>query len=128
LRASNEALCAEIERLKRSAKRQAAPFAKGKRMARPKRPRRKPGSGTFRYREVPRVDQITEPPIDVPVTLAVCPACGGPLAEAVMDFAYTTDLPPRPRPTVTQYRVAVCRCTVYGTRVRGQHPAVAPDQ
>lgn len=128
LRAVNEALRAEIERLKRSAKRQAALFSRGKRVARPKRPGRKPGSGTFRYREVPPVDQLTEPPIDVPVTLPVCPACGGPLAEAGVDFAYTTDIPPRPRPTVTQYRVAVCRCTVCGTRVRGQHPAVAPDQ
>jgi hypothetical protein len=29
---------------------------------------------------------------------------------------------------VTQYRVAVCRCTVCGKQVRGQHPDVAPDQ
>ena len=35
---------------------------------------------------------------------------------------------PIPRPQVTQYRVAVCRCTVCGTQVRGQHPDVAPDQ
>jgi transposase len=33
-----------------------------------------------------------------------------------------------PRPQVTQYRVWVCRCTVCGHQVRGQHPAVAPDQ
>ena len=31
-------------------------------------------------------------------------------------------------PQVTQYRVWVCRCTVCGNQVRGQHPAVAPDQ
>ena len=33
-----------------------------------------------------------------------------------------------PRPTVTQYRISVCRCTSCGKQVRGQHPAVAPDQ
>ena len=48
------ALHAEIERLTRDAKRQAAPFSKGTRVAAPKRPGRKPGSGHFRYREPPR--------------------------------------------------------------------------
>jgi hypothetical protein len=62
------------------------------------------------------------------VTLAACPACGGPLAETRVDCAYTTELAERPRTTVTQYRVWVCRGTVCGRRVRGQHPEVAPDQ
>ena len=39
------ALQAEIERLARSAKRQAAPFSKGTRVSTPKRPGRQPGSG-----------------------------------------------------------------------------------
>jgi transposase len=64
----------------------------------------------------------------VPVTLAGCPTCGGPLEEERVDLIYTTELPPMPRPQVTQYRVWVCRCTVCGHQVRGQHPAVAPDQ
>jgi transposase len=45
-----------------------------------------------------------------------------------VDLAYPTDLPPMPRPRVTQYRVWVCRCTKCGQRVRGQHPDLAPDQ
>jgi hypothetical protein len=49
------------------------------------------------------------------------------LTESV-DLAYTTKLPERPCPKVTQYRVWVCRCTVWGTQVRSQHPKVAPDQ
>lgn len=43
LRASNEALRAEIDQLKRGGKRQAAPFSKGTRVAEPKPPGRKPG-------------------------------------------------------------------------------------
>ena len=128
LTARNAALQAEIERLTRDTKRQAAPFSKGARVAKPKRPGRKPGTGLFRYREVPLAAQLTEPPVDVPVTLEACPGCGGLLREERVDFAYTTDLPPLPRPIVTQYRVSICRCTVCGQHVRGQHPAVAPDQ
>jgi transposase len=121
-------LCAEIEQLKRGGKRQAAPFSKGTRVTEPKPPGRKPGSGTFRYREAPPPEAITEPPVDVRVILDACPACGGPLAEERVDFAYTTELPDLPRPRVTQYRVWVCRCTACGTQVRGQHPDLAPDQ
>ncbi|MGH8059283.1 MAG: IS66 family transposase [Candidatus Entotheonellia bacterium] len=66
--------------------------------------------------------------MDVPVTLDACPTCGGPLEQERADFVYTVELPQMPRPQVTQYRVWVCRCTVCGHRVRGQHPAVATDQ
>jgi transposase len=128
LTASNEALRAELEQLKRGGKRQAAPFSKGTRVAEPKTPGRKSGSGTFRYREAPPPEAITEPPVDVKVTLDACPACGGPLEEERVDFAYRTELPQVPRPKVTQYRVWVCRCTVCGRQVRGQHPDLAPEQ
>lgn len=121
-------LRAEIEQLKRGGKRQAAPFSKGTREPEPKRPGRKPSSGTFRYREAPPPEAITMPPVDVKVTLDGCPTCGGPLEEARVDFAYQTELPECPRPQVTQYRVWVCRCTVCGQTVRGQHPDLAPDQ
>jgi transposase len=128
LRASHEALRAEIDQLTRGGKRQAAPFSKGTRVADPKPPGRKPGSGTFRYREAPPPEAITEPPVDVRVTLDACPACGGLLEEERVDLAYRTELPALPRPQVTQYRVWVCRCTVCGHTVRGQHPDLAPDQ
>jgi transposase len=121
-------LCAEIEQLKRGGKRQAAPFSKGTRVADPKPPGRKPGSGTFRYREAPRPAEITEPPVDVRVLVDACPACGGLLTAERVDDAYTTELPALPRPQVTPYRVWVCRCVICGKQVRGQHPDVAPDQ
>jgi hypothetical protein len=128
LRASHEALRAEIDQLKRGGKRQAAPFSKDTRVADPKPPGRKPGSGTFRYREAPPPEAITEPPVDVRVTLAACPACGGPLEEERVDCAYRTEIPALPRPQVTQYRVWVCRCTVCGHTMRGQHSDLALDQ
>ena len=136
LTATIEGLRAEIARLQRGAKRQAAPFSKGSRVAKPKRPGRKPGSGAFSFRQAPRPEEITEPPVEAPVTLESCPGCGGKLEEERVDpsarlrtgFAYITDLPPIPRPKVTQYRVWVCRCTACGQRVRGQHPDLTPDQ
>lgn len=76
LAASNETLQAENAELKRGAKRQAAPFSKGNRVSQPKRPGRKPGEGTFSFRQAPRPEEITEPPVNVPVTLESCPACG----------------------------------------------------
>ena len=128
LTARVEALQAEVERLRRGAKRQAAPFSKGTRVVKPKRPGRKPGAGAFHDRHAPPPEAITEPHVDVQVTLAGCPTCGAPLAEERVDFVYMTEIPPKPRPQVTQYRVWVCRCTVCGHQVRGQHPEVALDQ
>ena len=130
LSATIEALRAENSQLRRSAKRQAAPFSKGARVSEPKRPGRKPGSGAFSFRQAPQPEEITEPPVDVPVTLEACPECGGALAEERVDpsaklrtgFAYITDIPEIPRPKVTQYRVWVCRCRGCGQQVRGQHP------
>lgn len=128
LTARNEALQAEIEPLRRGAKRQAAPFSQGTRVTPPQRPGRTPGSGLFCYRTAPLPTQITEPPVDVPVTLDACPDCGGPLVKDRVDSASTTAIPAIPRPRVTLYRVAVGRCTVCGKQVRGHHPNVAPDQ
>ena len=128
LTATIEALRAEISGLKRSTKRQAAPFSKGTRVSKPKRPGRKPGSGTFSFRQTPEPEEFTEPPVDVPVILEACPECGGRLEEERVDFAYVTDIPEIPRPKVTQYRVRVCRCSGCGQQVRGQHPDLAPNQ
>src|SRR6266511_5014487 len=121
-------LCAEIEQLKRGGKRQAALSSKGTRVADPQPPGHKPGAAALRYREAPPPEEITEPPVDVRVILDTCPICGGPLAEERVDLASTTERPARPRPEVTQYRVWICRCTVCGMQVRGQHPDLAPDQ
>src|ERR671915_1845503 len=110
LTASNESLRGEIAELKRSTKRQAAPFSKGTRVSNPKRPGRQPGEGTFSFRQAPRPEAITEPPVNVPVTLECCPRCSGKLAEERVDLAYLIELPPIPPPRGTQYQGWVCRC------------------
>ena len=91
----------------RAGKRQAAPFSKGSRTSKPRRPGRKPGMGNFSYRKPPPVDELSGPPVDV---------------------AYVTDIPEMPRPQVTEYRVQVCRCRGCGRRVRGRHAEVGADQ
>jgi transposase len=128
LQARNQGLQAEVERLTRQSKRQAAPFSRGTRSQQPKRPGRKPGKGTFSFRKAPHPEEVTEPPVNVPVNRECYPGCGGKLREHRVDFAYVTELPPLPKPRVTQYRVWVCRCTGCGRQVRGEHPELATNQ
>ena len=77
LTAANEELHKQVAELKRARKRQAAPFSKGGRSSRPKRPGRKPGMGSFSYRKPPSPDEVTEPVVEVAVAVEVCPGCGG---------------------------------------------------
>ena len=65
LSAENAALRAQLEQRTRDAKRQAAPFSKGRREAQPKPPGRKPGRGRFTFRTPPTPGQWTAPPIEV---------------------------------------------------------------
>jgi hypothetical protein len=88
----------EVERLTREKKRQAAPFSKGTRASKPKRPGRQPGSGTFSFRQAPKPEEITESPVEVPVTLEACPGCGGQLAEERVDWLTSPIFHPCPDP------------------------------
>lgn len=128
LGAEVESLRAEVESLKRGGKRQAAPFSKGTRVKDPKRPGRKPGRGLFKRREAPSPDQLSEPPIDVPVAEPACPKCGGELAEDRVEEASITDLPEVVRPRVRLFRVGVRRCRRCGAKARGRHPDLAAAQ
>ena len=119
---------AELAAAKRQQHRQAAPFSTGERVSQPKRPGRRPGGGRFEYRRAPEAAAVTGMPVAVPVTSAVCPRCGGTLEPPTVEPAWVTDLPESPRPQVTEYRVAVCRCQRCGRVVRGTHPDVAADQ
>ena len=118
----------QLAAAQRAGKRQAAPFSKGERTSKPRRPGRKPGTGNFSYRKPPAVDELTAPPVDVAVSAESCPGCGGILEHEGESLAYVTDIPPMPRPQVTEYRVQVCRCVSCGRRVRGRHRDVGPDQ
>ena len=128
LLAENAALRAQLDRLARDAKRQAAPYSRGQRKAQPKRPGRKPGRGRFTFRTLPTPDQWTEPPIEVRLPKPACSCCGEPLQEHRVDLAAITDLPPQPKPVVQPYRVWVYRCPACETTVRAPHPDLAPDQ
>ena len=128
LTATNEELRKEVAALQRAGKRQAAPFSKGSRTSKPKRPGRKPGTGLFSYRKPPSPDDVTEPLVDVAVAGDACPGCGGRLEHEGVHVAYVTDIPPIPRPQVRGYRVQICRCRSCGMQVRGRHPDVGPDQ
>ena len=136
LTATIKELRKELAEARRAGKRQAAPFSKGGRTSRPKRPGRKPGIGSFSYRKPPSPDEVTEPPVDVEVAGDSCPGCGGRLEYEGVQVAYVTDIPSMPRPQVTEYRVRIpyrgtgqaCRCLCCGKRVRGRHPDVGPDQ
>src|SRR5450755_2475041 len=66
----------ENERLKRSQRRQAAPFSKEKPVKNPKKPGRKKGQGSFRRRDAPTQNPTVTVNADAPPN---CPFCGGPL-------------------------------------------------
>ena len=118
-------LRAEIERLKRSQNRQAAPFSKGQRKADPQRPGRKPGKGPFTRRAAPAEAPMRTVAAKAP---SACPFCGGCLEQEGEEIATTSDVPTHPEPVITLYRVAVCRCQGCGKRVRGTAAGLAPDQ
>ncbi len=129
LREENERLRRQIQDLEeelRASKRQAAPFSKGQRVANPKRPGRKAGQGPFRHREAPG-ESMSAQTVEAAAP-AACPACGGALIAEGEEWASTTDVPVRPQPVVTLYRVAVCRCMACGKRVRGTATGLASDQ
>lgn len=128
LLAENARLSAEIEELKRSNARSAAPFSKNKRQKNPKRPGRKAGQGQFSNRPAPSQEQYTEPIEEVPVVETECPDCGGELVEAGEEIVTNTELPPVPKPEVKAYRVHIRCCAGCHRKVRGRHAQVAPDQ
>ena len=128
LTATVKELRRQLAAAQRSGKRQAAPFSKGGRTDRPRRPGRKPGIGSFSYRKPPSASELWGPPVDVSVDDDNCPGCGGVLEQEGVDVAYVTDIPAMPRPQVTEYRVQVCRCRGCGRRVRGRHAEVGADQ
>ena len=108
----------ELEAAHRAAKRQAAPFSKGKPTTTPKRPGRKPGRayGPRRWRPSPtHVDAIVDvfPP-------AACPHCGDAVVgTGDVRVQYQADIP-SVRPHVTAFRCHVGRCQGCRRRVAGR--------
>lgn len=121
------AALAEIDRLKRSGKRQATPFSTGQRQAKPKKPGRKPGQGNFTRRPAPPPESYTAE-VSVPVAGEHCPACDGPLEPRGVETVTKTDLPPVVRLEVTAYHLQLCQCAACHRPVRATHPDVPADQ
>lgn len=121
---------AELERRlddqQRSAKRQAAPFAKGPPKPRPKKPGRKAGQqhGPHAHRPAPPpeiIDEVLEAPLP-----DACPHCGGSLAaDDDVDEQFQTDLPSQP--VRRRFRIHKGTCRGCGRRVRGRHPLQTSD-
>ena len=119
-------LQARLDELTCAGKRQAPPFSKGTRKAKPKTLGRKPGEGLFRRRMAPPLEALAE--ASVPVTEPACPGCCGDLAFDRVEDASITDLPPVPRPQVRLFEVDVHCCFACGDTARSHHPDLAADQ
>ena len=118
LRRENEKLKDELEAARRAVYRQAAPFARGTRVAVPKRPGRKAGVAYG-----PRAHR--RPPAEVHETYeaslpACCPHCHGAVRRVRVAMQYHEELPVQ-RPIVRAFRVAIGRCTQCRRRVQGRH-------
>ena len=117
LRQENEKLRRLVEELRRQAKRQAAPFSKGKPVADPKKPGRKPGSnyGTkARRKRPPRVDEILDAPLP-----AACPCCGGKIDHVGVEPQFQAEVPRKP--IWRQFNVDIGECRSCHRRVQGRH-------
>jgi transposase len=124
LRRENEKLKEELEAARRAVYRQAAPFARGTRIAEPGRPGRKPGSayGAPAQRQPPsHVDVICDAPLP-----ARCPQCQGAVRRVRIATQYQEELPVQ-RPVVRAFRVHIGHCTRCRRRLQGRHPLQTSD-
>ncbi len=123
LREENERLRNELEAALRAAKRQAAPFSRGKPKSNPQRPGRKSGKahGTHHQRPVPdHVDEEIQ--VNAP---AQCPDCGGPLTVERVESQYQEEIVRRT--WVRRFQIPICRCDQCQKRVQGRHPLQTSD-
>jgi transposase len=124
LRRENEKLKDELEAARRAVYRQAAPFSRGTRVAKPARPGRKAGAayGVRAHRpRPPHVDETYDAPLP-----AACPHCRGAVRATGNATQYQEELPVQ-RPIVRQFAVHVGQCTQCGRRVQGRHPLQTSD-
>jgi len=114
------ALQQRLDEAERSAKRQAAPFAKGQPKKNPKKPGRKPGEqhGRHAHREPPSPAQVDEI-LDAPLP-EHCPDCGGGIVEDQRAQQFQTEIPRRP--IVRQFDIHCGHCQQCGKQLRGRHP------
>jgi transposase len=114
-----------IAELERSAKRQAAPFAKGQPKKNPKKPGRKKGEqhGQHAHREPPPPERVDET-LDAPLP-EKCPDCGGNVVEDHTDKQYQTEIPRQP--ILREFTIHCGHCEDCGKHCRGRHPLQTSD-
>lgn len=122
-----EEALAEIERLKCAGKRQAAPFSKAERVAKPKKPGRKRGQGRFTRREAPAPEAVTREE-HVPLTVTECPDCAGAVVAGGTEMVSITEVPPEVPLDTTVFHLGLGACVECGRRWRATHPEVPSDQ
>lgn len=124
LRRENEKLKDELEAARRAVYRQAAPFARGTRVAHPRRPGRKAGTAYGRrgHRPAPtHIDEIYEAPLP-----PRCPRCQHAVRRRRVAMQYQEELPVQ-RPLVRAFRVHIGECPRCHARVQGRHPLQTSD-
>jgi transposase len=125
LRQENEELKRQLEQALRANKRQAAPFSRGKRKEKPKRPGRKPGAAYGRHQRKRIPEKVDEVIVVSPPTHCPDPNCGGALRVEDTQFQYQQEIV---RQTIwRRFDIPVCRCTVCDQRVQGRHPLQTSD-
>lgn len=125
LEASIRDLQARLAAVEKSAKRQAAPFAKGKPKRDPKTPGRKSGEahGRHGHRPVPPPEQVDET-YEAPLP-DQCPDCDGDVVEDRLDEQYQTEIPRQP--IVRKFNIHCGHCACCGKQLRGRHTLQTSD-
>lgn len=125
LKAQVEQLTRLLEHYQRTAKRQAAPFAKNPPQEHPKTPGRKSGRrhGRHGHRPAPPPQQINDT-LEAPLP-DECPECGGEVQETHVDYQYQTEIPRKP--IVRQFNIHCGLCSCCGEPVQGRHPLQTSD-
>jgi transposase len=114
---------AKLEESRRVAKRQAAPFSRGRPADRPSRPGRKSGSDYGRKAHRPAPDEVDET-VDAPLPEGC--SCGGEIEFERVAFQYQEELP-EPAPIRRCVKVFIGRCRCCGRRHQGRHPYQTSD-
>jgi transposase len=110
----------QLDETQRRPHRQANPFRRRQRVAKPQKPGRPPGHPPAHRPPPDHVDHVH----DVP--LAACPHCHGPVQDKAVHVQYQTDLPPV-RPVVTQFNIEAGYCPHCQRRVQARHPEQISD-
>lgn len=110
----------QIEELQRTGKRQAVPFARreAQRVKKRRRRGRKAGVGSFKNREKPKAEEISQVK---KAELSGCPNCQCKLEEIKEHEQYEVELP-EIKPIVTLYVMLSGKCPQCGKRHRMYHP------